>query len=86
MAVGWSRRKPEEPDHPDQVFKATVVGFDPGNPSGVTIGYIPLHPVSYAPPEGEQEPGVIEPTALFKSHPLSESCRDNAEVTVEYYD
>jgi hypothetical protein len=64
--LGWSSRKREEPDHPEQPFIVADVSVDPTNPGAVAVVYLPLHPVSYARPEGEQEDGVIEPTALFK--------------------
>ena len=66
MAVGWSRRKDDEPDHPDHVFIAADVSVDPTVPGSVVIARVPMEPVPYAPPDGLPEPGVIEPTQVFK--------------------
>jgi hypothetical protein len=81
MAVGWSRPRDGEPDHPDQAYIVAAVAVDPGNPSGIAIARVPLEPVPYAPPDGLPEPGVIEPTQVFKPWISSEAWRG---VTITY--
>jgi hypothetical protein len=64
MPVGWSRRKRDEPDHPDQPVIVTVVTLDPGSPSGLVVVHRELQPVPYSVPE-ELQDDVIEPTAVY---------------------
>jgi hypothetical protein len=66
MSVSWSRRKREKPDHPDHARIVTGVGIDSGTITGRVVGYRRAHPAPYAPPDGEQEDDVIEPTAVFE--------------------
>ena len=66
MSVGWSRRKREEPDHPDQPVIVTVVGLDFDSATGLTRVRVAGDRIPYARPDGEQEDDVIEPTAVFK--------------------
>jgi hypothetical protein len=42
------------------------MAVDPGDPSGVALALVPLEPVPYAPPDELPEPGVIDPTQIFK--------------------
>ncbi len=82
MSVGWSRRRRDEPDHPEHPFILAVVGIDPANPDAVAVARVALQPVPYAPPDDEQD-GVIEPTAVFKPW-LPYTDWDNVEITVEH--
>ena len=81
MAVGWSRRADDERDHPDPVVIVAAVAVDPADPSGVAVALVPLEPVQYAPPDGLPEPGVIEPTQVFKPWISSADWRT---VTITY--
>jgi hypothetical protein len=85
MSVGWSRRRGEKPDHPEHPVIVAGVGIDPANPGVIAYGYLPLQPVPYAPPDGEQDDDVIEPTAVFNPW-LPSTDWNNVEITVEYYD
>jgi hypothetical protein len=66
MAVGWSGWPDDEPDHPDHTYIVAAVAVDPADPSGVAVALVPMEPVPYADPDGLTEPGVIEPTQVFK--------------------
>lgn len=78
--LSWSnRRDDEEPDHP---YIVAAVGFDPANPTGVSLARVALQPVPYAPPD-ELQDDVIEPTAVFKPW-LPYTDWDNVEITVEH--
>jgi hypothetical protein len=69
MAVGWSRRRDDEPDHPDQPYIVAGVGIDPGNPTVVVFRFARLEPTPYAPPDDLQDDDdVIEPTRVFKPY------------------
>lgn len=71
MAVSWNgysrgRRADDERDHPDPVVIVAAIAVDPADPSAVALAHVALEPVPYAGPDGLPEPGVIEPTQVFK--------------------
>lgn len=85
MALSWSRRRDDEPDHPEHVFIAADVSVDPTSPGSVVFPRRPMESAPFSKPDGEQDPDIIEPSAVFKPcQPLPDW--SNVEITVEYHD
>ena len=55
-----------EPGHPDQTVKVTGIRLEPGGIVTLTLARPLGENVPYAPPEGVQDPDVIEPTAVYR--------------------
>ena len=85
MAVGWSRPRDGEPDHPDQPYIVAAVAVDGASPTGYAVATVPLEPVPYAPPDGLQDDDVIEPTQVFKPWISSADWR-NVTITYEEFE
>ena len=90
MAVSWNGysrrgRADDESDLPDQPYIVAAMAVDPADPSGVAVALVPLEPVPYADPDGLTEPGVIEPTRVFKPWLRGEYWR-NVTVTYEEFE
>jgi hypothetical protein len=60
-----SKRETSNDATPSSVRIPAAIAVDPGDPSTVAIAYlVPTSPPASF-PVGEQEPGVIEPTAVY---------------------
>lgn len=64
--TGRASERDGEPGNPDQSVKVTGIRLEPDGTVTLTLGRPLGERVSYAPPEGVQDPDVIEPTAVYK--------------------
>ena len=89
MAVSWSRPgdwdAAEKRDLPDPSYIVAAMAVDPSDPRGVATAFIALEPTRHACPDGLPEPGVIEPSQVFKPCQRGDYWR-NVTITYEEFD